>query len=188
MATRRPHSTQFFKVDSRQSASVPQDLAEQIDAFTEKIRDKALRSAVYAGAKVLYDEMHNRVDRLSKDGVLKGSLYHWHDDKRSVNGKQFYLIGPNKGEARHWYNVEYGHWRVNKLIPLTGDTPGGKYTVVVGHNGQKYIATKQRLPQPVWTPAYPYIRPTWDAKATAAVQAMLKRLPERIAELQNGAE
>ena len=130
-----------------------------------------MRSAAHAGAVVLYDEMRARapVDQ----GTLRDSIYRWHDDEYSKDGRQRYVIGPNKGKAPHWHLIEYGHWRVNVVTRLP--------------NGQT-VATTERLPAPVWVPAQPYIRPTFDAKVTAAIDAAKARIGEGIKRALSGAE
>jgi HK97 gp10 family phage protein len=170
MARRRLRKPSLLPKDSLVNVSVESNASQALRAFADAVREKALRSAAFAGAKVMYAEMRQRVP--VDTGTLYGSLYQWHDDKRSTTDRQIYVVGPNKGEAPHWHLVEYGHWRVNQVIRVNG----------------KLVATKERLPQPVWVPAKPYARPTFEAKATAAVEAMKKRLAERIADITAGRE
>lgn len=125
------------------------------------LSEQALRSAARAGALVFYNEMRLRAPVAS--GQLRDSIYHWHDYLYSTPTRQIYRIGPNKAKAPHWYVVEYGHWRVNAIV-----------------NGRP---TKQRLKVPVWEPANPYIRPTYDGKVNAALEAAKKRLAERTIEV-----
>jgi len=129
---------------------------------------KALRSGVYAGAKMIYTDMLMRVP--IDDGVLVDAIYHWHDDKVSTPTRQVYRIGPNKAKAPHWHLVEYGHWRRNVVYRKDG----------------KLIGTRKRLDVPKWVPAYPYIRPTYDATISNALSASMARLKVRIGELMRG--
>lgn len=127
-----------------------------------------------------------RTEAIADKGVLARSVYHWHDDKQSNAHHQVYAVGVNKVEARHWFNVEYGHWRYNYLVP-TGDVANmlkyGK-AVVRGADGKTFLPLKKLMPAPKWVPASPYLRPTWDAKAQEALRAMQHRLIERIRELR----
>jgi HK97 gp10 family phage protein len=82
------------------------DIGAGLHKFAAELRAKAMRPAAYAAARVLYDEMALRVPTYS--GRLKDSIYHWHDDKKSGNGREVYAIGPNKRLAPHWHLVEYG--------------------------------------------------------------------------------
>lgn len=133
--------------------------------FANDLREKALRPAAHAAAVVLYNELQQRVPEES--GRLKSAIYRWHDDKRSIDGRQVYVVGVNKRKAPHWHLIEYGHWRVNRFRLIDG----------------KWVATKERLPQPVWVPAQPYIRPTYDGKIDTAVDAAKARLTEKFKEI-----
>lgn len=163
----RPSRAQFFGADTRAGARMRGSLVDVLAQLQEDVRGKALRSAVYAGAKVLADELEVRVP--VDEGVLKDAIYTHHDDRRSGNGQQIYQVGVNKSKAPHWYNVEYGHWRINVVLRVNG----------------RWVATKDRLPTPVWTPAHPYLRPTAD-RMPEALRAMQRRLAQRVRELTSG--
>lgn len=171
-ARRASRTTRFFAPDSKAGATFTSSLSGALAQLSEELSTTALRSATHAGAKVLYDELHQRVSAMSDSGQLLGSVYRWHDDDKSVGGKQTYAIGVNKRKAPHWYNVEYGHWRINVLVKVAGG---------------KFVATKERLKTPVWVEAHPYLRPTWDAASAAAMSAMKGRLAEKVRELTTGA-
>lgn len=155
-------------MSSRAGVRIRGSLSAAVRKLGEDVQEKALRSAVRAAAVVLYDEMRARVPVVS--GGLRASIYQFHDDKRSVDGRQIYLVGPNKKRAPHWFVVENGHWRVNRVVITNG----------------RAVFTKERLPHPVWVPAQPYIRPTWDAVSGQLVGAMQRRLVERLRELRAG--
>lgn len=165
----RDRSIQLHSVDTQAGARMRGSLVQALRSYTAAVRDQALRPAARAGALVLYTEMRARVS--VGEGKLKASIYHWHDDARSVDGRQIYLVGPNKKKAPHWFNVEYGHVRVN--------------VVFKGEDG-KLHPTAVRLRVPQWVPASPYIRPTWDAGKALAVRAMRRRLVERLREINAG--
>lgn len=82
------------------------DIGESLRQYAEDVKQKALRPAAYAMASVFYTEMRMRVPVYT--GLLRDSIYHWHDDKRSTADRQIYAIGPNKKKAPHWHLVEYG--------------------------------------------------------------------------------
>jgi hypothetical protein len=194
-ASRKPKSLLLFPIDSRASGPVEGSISLLLNSFTNAVREKALRSAAHAGAKVFYYEMLSRVSGIDSagpqvsSGKLLGAVYRWHDEKLSASGnRQVYAVGPNKKEAPHWFLVEYGHFRYNKLIPLEdGRTLSKNYPVVVGRDGQRYIPTKEKLPAGVPVAARPFVRPTFDAVAHIAIDRMRERLAERIKELQSGA-
>lgn len=176
MATRRGSRTiTYHAPDSKAGAELEGSISGALAAFSEMVQQQALRSAARAGALVIYNEMRLRAAGADGGpnvgtGRLVRSIFHWHDDKASINGKQVYLIGPNKRTAPHWFNVEYGHFRVNVVIRLP--------------NGQ-FKATPQRLQKAEFVPPYSYIRTTWDAKKSQVAPAMLRRLAERIDELRS---
>ena len=165
----RSKGTAYFASESRAGAQIRSSLSGALAAFADEVREKALRSAVYAGAKVLSTELELRTRAMAGTGELADAVYHYHDDKKSRGGRQVYAVGVNKVKAPHWFVVEYGHYRYN--------------VVFRGPNGE-LIPTKARLPAPVWVPAMPYLRPTWDTKGAEAVRAMQRRLVERIRELR----
>lgn len=170
MARRSARKPQrYFAPDSKAGAQMVGSLSESLAQLREDLRDKALRSAVHAGAKLLFDELRVRVP--VDQGTLYGAIYEWRDIKQSTDARQVYAVGVNKRKAPHWFNVEYGHWRVN---------------VVVRGPGGQFMATRERLQAPVWVAAHPYLRPAWDTRSADALQAMRKRLGERVAELARG--
>jgi len=178
----RSHSTSTFPKE--RYASVSSSISDALArlASPEAI-DAVLAGAALAGATVIYNELQVRVP--VKKGVLQKSLYRWHDDKRSKAGKtHIYLVGPNKREAGHWANVEYGHWRYNRAMGKKGFmrskklSPQKSLSVAgVKHGG------KGALAQPVWVPPHPYLRPTWEARKADAVRAMQTRAMERLKQL-----
>ena len=161
----RAKTTTYFAPDSKAGAAMRGSLVDALRQYSTAVQESALRSAVYAGAKVLAAELERRVP--VDDGVLKDAIYSYHDDRKSVDGRQVYAVGVNKGKAPHWFNVEYGHFRVN----------AGYYV------GAKWIPLKARLADPAWVMPKPYLRPTWDAKGAEAVQAMQARMREKLREL-----
>ena len=134
------------------------------------LREKALRSATYAGAKILYEEMKVRAESQSKTGQLSRAIYHWHDDKKSTLDSQSYVIGVNKREAPHWHLIEFGHW-----MP---------YVTYKGKDGLFHTKRINGKPvmrmNPKFIPAQPYVRPTWDAKRDMALAAMKQKLAENL--------
>lgn len=162
-AMRRKQTKLFPK--AMVSMSLESNLKEGLQRLEQAVQEKVIRPAAYAGARLLYDEMRLRVPVDS--GELYGSIYHWFDDKRSTEMRKIYAIGPNKAKSPHWHLVEYGHWRVNVIV----------------REGSRWIPTKERLPDPKWVPASPYIRPTWDGKSQAAMTAMKTRMSERMREV-----
>lgn len=138
------------------------------------LRDKMLRSATYAGAKALYEEMCVNADAVNRSGQakgqLRGAIYHWHDDNKSTLNSHTYYIGVNKKKAPHWHLVEFGHW-----MP---------YVTYKGKDGQFHTKRVNGKPvylqTPKFVPANPYIRPTWEAKKDYAIGQIKLTLAEKL--------
>jgi hypothetical protein len=171
---------QTFTPDTRAGGSTGA-LGDALRQYAAWVQEEALRSAVYAGAKLLYDELLQRVP-VGLTGNLKAACYHWHDEKQSFNGRQVYAVGVNKNKAPHWYNVEYGHVRVNRVVYTDNAIKAAKYPSSKPAKGGGFaIPTKEKLPAPRWVPANPYLRPTAD-RLPDAIEAMKRRLAEKLKE------
>lgn len=155
------------------------NIEENMRQFSKKIIEPATRSAAYAGIKVFYDEMHRLVP--VKEGTLYNAIYHWHDDRHSGPLRQIYATGPNKVKAPHWYNVEFGHWRYNRFDTVGGHWMRSKSSPSARGPGAHDLPGA--LQTPVWVPASPYIRPTWENAKYRAVEAARVRMAQRIREL-----
>lgn len=179
----RKSQAQLYVVDLRAGGAIKADLRGILTNFAEEFQSKVVRSAVRAGALVFQDEMQVRApvgnpnestDPNYQPGTLRDSIYHYYDVRNSVFGKHIYYVGPNKKKAPHWHMIEYGHFR---------------YNFVTGKKGEYIIATKDRLkdipgnPDKKFVPAVPFVRPTWEAKSGAAIDAMTSRMLQRIREL-----
>jgi HK97 gp10 family phage protein len=82
-------------------------LQKNLEQFAKDIQEQAIRPAAYAASKVLYEEMQIRVP-VGETGNLKNSIYQYHNEKLSQDGKQVYSVGVNKRKAPHWHLLEYG--------------------------------------------------------------------------------
>lgn len=172
--------TALFPVE-RNGVRIRNSLADALKQLEDHVRDNVLRSAAHAGAEVLYNELSYRVPVYS--GTLASAIYRWHDKDKSQPGRQTYAIGVNKRKAPHWHMVEFGHWRRYRIIPTRGQPDAKFKDAFQDFNGQWYIPTKEPI-TPVFVPGTPYLRPTWEAKGKAAIDAMLARARQRIAEFK----
>lgn len=161
-----------------------QSLSAQLEVLAEELKEKVLRSAAFAGSNYLYNEMRAAVP--VKTGLLKSHIYQWYDTKASDEFTKLYKIGVHvnpKTGAPHWWLIEHGHWRYNKALP------GGKFAKSKSNpkarGPQAHDLESGKLDEPRWVEAKPYIRPTAD-KMPQAVEAMKKRLVERIKEVMSG--
>lgn len=172
--------TQYFSPDRKASVRIDESIVGALEKLRADLQTKVLRSAAYAGAKLLADEM---VVRAPVDaGTLRNAIYTWHDDKQSGPLKQVYFVGVNKREASHWFWIEYGHWRYNQSVNGYWQKSKSKPNA----RGPSAHDLPSALPSPVWVPAVPYIRPTADRMGDA-IQAMQARLAERLREISSEA-
>lgn len=164
---RRSQSKQY-SVDSF-SINIDKSLTNKLDQVFENFADDVMRPGAFAASTVIYDEMQLLVPE--KTGQLKSAIYRYREKNGSGNEAIFY-IGPNKRKAPHWSLVEHGHFQIYQVYfdPKIDD-----YRTNV----------KQPLAVPKLVPAQPYIRPTFDAKISQALQAGLDEMHKRLGEKFN---
>lgn len=160
------------------SLSLEGDLGAALDQLEERLVAEIVRPIARAGALVFYEEARHLVPVYQgapitrKNGVkttpgqLRDAIYHVYADRMSTDQHAVYQVSWNARKAPHGHLVEYGHWRVNKIVK----TPTG------------WAATKERLATPVRVPAVGFMRRAGD-RAQAAVEAMRKRAAEKIGEV-----
>lgn len=152
-------------------------LTAGLDRIAEEARQN-LRAVTQAGAEVLYQEvklrapvaaearvLSSKTGRMSKPGTLKNSIYQVFSQDNSNASRATYHVSWNASKAPHGHLVEYGYVRTRVVIK----TPDGRY-----------ITTKQKLAQPVPVPAHPFLRPAFDAKNAAALQAAREEFKRRM--------
>jgi hypothetical protein len=172
----------YTSTDSKVSFS--SSLSAQLETLAQNLQSKVAASAAFAGSDLLYKEMRRLVP--VETGKLYGAIYQYHNDALSTSSRHIYSIGPNKREAPHWWNVEYGHWRYNRSV-------GGKFlrskeAKDKNKRGPEYHTIQAgMLKERQWVVGIPYTRMTAD-RMPDAIAAMKKRFAERIKELQEGKE
>jgi len=144
------------------SVSFNRDLQAQLQAFSDNFVNDVLRPAAYAAATVLYDEMRLRVPE--KTGALKASIYRWRE--KQDNNRAIFYVGVNKRKAPHWHLIEYGHYQI--------------YRVYWNAEVQDWRTIRQLLPTPIFSPARPYVRPTFDAKYKTAIDTAMRVVEEKV--------
>lgn len=127
-------------------------------------RDEAkARAPIFDGSKALKGGAN--VARPPRPGLLRDAIYLAYSESRSLpqTGVATYSVTWNSAKAPHGHLLEFGHWRMNVIR-------GG------------YPRT-ERLENPKWVPAHPFLRPAYDAVINIAIQAGLDRGRERMAEI-----
>ncbi len=126
-----------------------------------------VRPVAQAGAQVLYEEARRRapvgephVGKGGKHypgGTLKASIYQVYSTDKSAQGRAVYHVSWNAAKAPHGHLIEFGHWQMHRVVKLAEG---------------RFISLKaEKLPQPRWIAAQPFIRPAFDARLQAALQA-----------------
>lgn len=153
-------------------------LADTLVKYAENVLEKAIRPAVFAGADHMYKEMLQRVPisltaNQRKGGVdnyhpaqLLQSIYVYFDKAKGTQTKPLYYIGPNKGKAKQWHLIEYGH-----------ESP---YKHYLGKDGNWYTNKKATREAPKWIAPVPYIRPTYDANNKLVIDIMRNKLRDEL--------
>lgn len=159
------------------------------------------RSAAHAGAFVLYSEMRQQVAQKpeSVTGNLLESLYRQFAEDESAppnpNAPQYevatYVISWNHKKAGHGWLVENGHilwyqvrkvswgWVTLKRPGVTGPKPDKHATRA---EKDRYYMPWRDGGGPRWVEPYPFVRPTWEAKANAALSAARNMFFRRVRE------
>lgn len=149
------------------------DLVAGLRGLERDVQDKVVRSAAHAGALVFYDEAKHLAPVYAgparpgiKPGQLRNAIYRVYSNDLSTPERAVYQVSWNASKAPHGHLIEYGHWRVNKVVA----TPTG------------WRGLSERLATPVWVPGVAFIRRAGD-RANDAAQAMRARAAERLREV-----
>lgn len=153
--------------------SLSGDLQAALDRLEAGMKERVLRPAAHAGALVFYEEARRLApvyDGPEKQGVkpgqLRNAIYRVFSESKSGETQKVYEVSWNAKKAPHGHLIERGHWRVNNVIRVNN----------------RWVATTERLPAPVWVPAVGFIRRSYDQR-DAALKAMQERAAERTAEV-----
>ena len=145
--------------------------------FPGLIDGGVLRQAAAAGATILRDEAIARAP-VGETGSLRNALYLKFVDDNSTETRKLYYVSVRRGKkppkgaelpsnaAYYGLMVEFGHWYV----------PPKPKGISQRRHRQANIGKK-------WVPAQPYLRPAYQAKVDAAIEAMRDRLRDRVSEI-----
>ena len=157
MATRKRNS---FRINFNFSS-----FKEKLDVLVDQsnLEESVIRKAAGAGAKILYDEM-----------ALRTPV---RDEKYKTGGKRK-PPGQLKKSIYYWWDKDTSgkNRALYRIGPNTKKAPHW-HLVEFGH----WDKAKRHF-----TPAHPYIRPTFDAKSKEALAASRKKLNELIGEIFDG--
>ncbi|CAB3675919.1 hypothetical protein LMG26690_01323 [Achromobacter animicus] len=143
-----------------------------LDRLLGPARVSLARSMAVAGGEVLRDEAKARVN--THNGVLGAAIYLAFRERHSTEQEVQYAVTWNKRKAPHGHLVEFGHWQI--------------YAVIRKPDGSYVTDKRRRLARPRWVPAYPFLRPAYEAASERAQAAMIQRGRQRLPELLTGQE
>lgn len=153
-----------------------------LDRLSDELATHLARSMAVAGGKVIRDEAKllapvggdmsvsaRLAGESNRPGILRSAIYLAYREGPALSGNVTYAVSWNSKKAPHGHLVEFGHWQTN--------------VVYIGKDGDWQTNTKRKLETPKWIPAHPFLRPALDSAGPRAIDAMISRGRERLAEL-----
>lgn len=140
------------------------------------------RSMAVAAGQVVRDEAKARAP--VESGGLRDAIYLAFRDGESTQTLVKYQVTWNAKKAPHGHLLEFGHWRYNVFIngkPQKSLAPGLKR----GKGPQDHTGPGA-LETPVWTAAYPFLRPAYEATKGRLLDVAVTRGRQRFAEIMSG--
>lgn len=159
----------MIEFDASDLAAVVEETVAQVHGALD---EPALRAIGFAGAEIFRDEAKRNALSRAKTGVLYNNIIVKRLEEESDGGKrQTYLVtvrsGPRGGsDAYYWRWVEAGH----KFVPRRK-----KGTPWEAHRAAAALEYGTAS-----APAYPFMRPAYESRKGAAVDAMTKKLQEQL--------
>uniref|UniRef100_UPI00333F362C HK97-gp10 family putative phage morphogenesis protein n=1 Tax=Castellaniella defragrans TaxID=75697 RepID=UPI00333F362C len=155
---------------------------KRLDGLAEVAKQHLPRSIIVAAGKIVRDEAKARAP--AQSGTLRDAIYLAFSEDRSnpENGQFTYSVTWNASKAPHGHLLEFGHWRYNRPNGEGGWMNSLRPGRTKGDGESSHQGPGKEL-VPVWTPAYPFLRPAYDAVINIALQAGLDRGRERMAEI-----
>ena len=166
------------------------ELQASLQRLPENIAKNVLRGAVNAGAAVIRDEaklkspvMHEAIPSHQPPGTLKRAIIVKQIPEKSGPTQQTFFVTVRKGkklqgqgkkgnksqDAYYASWVEFGHWMNTTGKALSGGrNRDAKRTAAIAAGHNKFV------------PAYPFMRPAYEAKKFDAVSAIKAYLEKRI--------
>lgn len=160
------------------------DVSSLMTAVRETIEqatpdEAALRAATFAGAEVFRDEAKRNAQGHIQTGTLWRNIIVKRLEEESDGAKrQVYKVtvrsGPRSGDdAYYWRWVERGHKFVPRN-PNVNPRTGKKFGWEAHRRAAELEYGTSRVP------AYPFMRPAYESRKAAAVEAMTTKLAEQL--------
>lgn len=180
------------------------ELAAALKTLPDNIARNALRSAVAAGAAEVRVAAKANALAMRDTGTLARSIYQKQIRELSSLQRQTFYVGVRSGRKLKKYGksklsvaseegafygrlVEFGHWSrpagKHQLRDRGGRAGSGRWVFNRLSQAKDRSTTIERMAaagQIHWIPPHPFLRPAFDAKKGAAIEAMAKKIRARL--------
>jgi hypothetical protein len=168
------------------------ELAEALRDLPDNIGKNVLRSAVAAGAAVIRVEVKANAEAMRDTGTLARAIYQKQIPEQSGlqkqvfyvsarQGKQYQKVGKKQVSKDAFYArwVELGHW--------SRPSGGGHIAKRAGQSGREAELNRLSAAGAIkWVGPKAFLRPAFDVKKDAAVDAIGAKIAERLLTLKVG--
>lgn len=156
-------------------AEIDVDLTAGFDKLIEAAGESTLRSTGFAGALVIQEEAKQNALKSYKTGTIyRNIIIKRIEEESQDNERQTYIVTVRtgkrnvEGDAFYWDWVEQGH----AFVP---HNPTSKKWKMHREAARLEYGTSS-------VPAHPFMRPAYESKRGEALEAMKKRMAEKISE------
>ena len=140
------------------------ELQKALSELPREIQGRPLRSAVSAAAKLISDDVKNRVS-VGETGNLKSAVYRYRSRSNSTTGRETFFVGIRNGKEKYSNTARNRRLRqVGKAYKTQGEAFYWRYLE---------FGTKKMQ-------ARPFLRPSFEANKSRAVEVMKERLSKAI--------
>jgi HK97 gp10 family phage protein len=154
-------------------------VGETVEQVLRSVDEPTLRAVGFAGAEVFRDEAKRNAQSHVQTGTIYRNIIVKRLEEESDTGRrQVYLVTVRKGDygggdAYYWRFVEQGH----KFVPRNTNV-SSRTGRTIGWAAHRRAAALEYGTSTV--PAHPFMRPAYDSKKDAALEAMTKTLAEQM--------
>lgn len=165
----------MIEFDASDLERAVRDAASQV---LDSVGEPTLRAVGFTGAEVFMDEAKRNAQSHIQTGTIYRNIIVKRLEEESGEGRQVYLVTVRKGnygggDAYYWRWVERGH----KFVPRNKNVSARTGRTV---NWAAHRRAAELEYGTATVPAYPFMRPAYDSKRVAALDAMTQKLAEQM--------
>ncbi len=154
-------------------------VASAVGKLTDALGESTLRATGFAGAEVFRDEAKRNASSHVKTGVLMNNIIVKRAEEASDTNKvQTYLVTVRSGKHGHAGDAYYWRWVENGHSFVRRKKKGTSWKAHRAAALLEYGSSS--------VPAKPFMRPAYESKKQEAIDAMNKKLAERVAQHLGG--